>query len=123
MDVIAADPVNAHKIIFTLAKDPERAAELANMDMRQRTAELTRMSMAEQAKTPPAAKAAEPAPAAPKTPVSKAPAPTVVARTNADVGEVDPATPDGNEKMTDEYPYAYAQVIISAEPAPAGTLA
>jgi hypothetical protein len=100
-DVIAVDPANAHRIIFALAEDPGKAADLASMNVRQRTAELTRMSMAEQAKNPPAAKI-DPAPApAPKTPVSKAPAPTAVTRTNADVGEVDPTTPEGDAKMSD----------------------
>jgi hypothetical protein len=101
-DVIAVDPANAHRIIFALAEDPGKAADLASMNVRQRTAELTRMSMAEQVKNPPAAKIEPAAPAAPKTPVSKAPAPTAVTRTNADVGEVDPTTPEGNEKMSDQ---------------------
>ena len=98
MDVIAADPVNAHKIIFTLAQDPERAAELVNMDMRQRTAELTRMSMAEQAKTPSGEK---PAPEAPKPAVSRAPAPKPAIAPRAAAVEVDPTTPDGDAKMSD----------------------
>jgi hypothetical protein len=102
-DVIAVDPANAHRIIFELANDPGKAADLASMNVRQRTAELTRMSMAEQAKNPPAAKVEAPtAPAASKTPVSRAPAPTAVTRTNADIGEVDPTTPEGNEKMSDQ---------------------
>jgi hypothetical protein len=97
------DSANAHRIIFELANDPGKAADLASMNVRQRTAELTRMSMAEQAKNPPAAKTETPAaPAAPKTPISKAPAPTAVTRTNADVGEIDPTTPEGDAKMTDE---------------------
>src|ERR1700744_5237680 len=67
-DVIAVDPVNEHRIIFALAEDPGKAADLASMNVRQRTAELTRMSMAEQAKTPTnqAAPAADKAPPAAK---------------------------------------------------------
>lgn len=102
MDVIAADPANAHKIIYSLAQDPERAASLANMDIRQRTAELTRMSMAEQAKAP----AAQAAPAGgaepPKTQISKAPAPKPPIAPHAPAADVDPRTPEGNEKMSDE---------------------
>jgi hypothetical protein len=100
-DVIAVDPTNAHRIIFALANDPSKAADLASMNVRQRTAELTRMSMAEQAKNPPAAKT-EPAPTVVKTTVSKAPAPTTVPRAHAEGGEIDPTTPDGNDKMSDE---------------------
>jgi hypothetical protein len=100
-DVIAVDPANAHRILFQLAEDPGKAADLAAMDVRRRTAELTRMSMVEQAKNPPAAKPETAASAAPKTPVSRAPAPVAIARTNADVGDVDWESPDGNAKITD----------------------
>ena len=71
-DVMAVDKVNAHKILATLAEDPERAASLAEMNTRQRTAELTRISMAANATTTLAPKS----PAAPaQKQVSKAPAP------------------------------------------------
>lgn len=101
MDVIAADPVNAHKIIFSLAQDPERAAALANMDIRQRTAELTRMSMAEQAKIPPAP--TPPAdPAAPRTQISRAPAPKPPIAPHAPAPDIDPTTSEGNDKMSDQ---------------------
>jgi hypothetical protein len=100
-DVIAVDPANAHRIIFALAEDPGKAADLASMNVRQRTAELTRMSMAEQAKNPPAPKVETP-PVAPKVPVSKAPAPTVVPRTHADAPDLDPRDPEANAKMTDQ---------------------
>lgn len=43
-DVIAVDKANAHLIFDVLAKDPERARALSNMDLRRRTAELTRIS-------------------------------------------------------------------------------
>lgn len=69
-DLIAVDKTNAHKILDKLAKDPEKTATLVSMDPRRRTAELTRLSMAEGAK--PAAAAA---PAAPAIPISKAPKP------------------------------------------------
>jgi hypothetical protein len=101
-DVIAVDPENAHRIIFELANDPGKAADLASMNVRQRTAELTRMSMTEQAKNPPAAKVADPAPPAPKVPVSKVPAPVAVPRAHAEPGEIDPTTPEGNDKLDDK---------------------
>jgi hypothetical protein len=71
LDLIAVDKPNAHKILATLAQDPDRAAALANMDSRRRTAELTRISMAANAPTTPAPKT----PAAPTKQVSRAPAP------------------------------------------------
>jgi hypothetical protein len=111
LDVIAADAVNAHKIIATLADDPEKAAQLAKMDVRRRTAELTRMSMTEQAKTAAAAVAADPAggapapaAAAPKAAasVSRAPAPQAIPRPVASAQPVDPTTPEGDAKMSDK---------------------
>ena len=72
MDLIAVDKDNAHKILATLAQDPDRATALAAMDSRRRTAELTRISMAANAPTTPAPKT----PVAPPTKqVSRAPAP------------------------------------------------
>lgn len=71
LDLIAVDKPNAHKILATLAQDPERATALAAMDSRRRTAELTRISMAANAPTTPAPKT----PATPAKQVSKAPAP------------------------------------------------
>ena len=72
MDLIAVDKDNAHKILATLAEDPERAASLAGMDSRRRVAELTRISdrMATKVETI-APKTAAPA----AKQVSKAPAP------------------------------------------------
>lgn len=75
-DVLAVDKANAHVLLHTIARDPEKALSLAQMNSRQRIAELTRMSMATAAApaetTPaPAAKA----PAVPVKQVSKAPAP------------------------------------------------
>lgn len=100
-DVIAVDSANAHRIIFALAEDPGKAADLASMPLRQRTAELTRMSMTEQAKT--TTPAAGTAPAAPvKTAISKAPAPVALPRAHAEQAAVDPTTPEGDGKMTDE---------------------
>lgn len=69
-DVMAVDKPNAHKILANLAQDPERAASLAEMTPRQRTAELTRISMASTAQT-----TAPKVPATPAKQVSKAPAP------------------------------------------------
>jgi hypothetical protein len=92
-DVLAVDKVNAHKIFDALAKDPERAISLVGMDVRRRTAELTRISdkMSEPAK--PAAQAVTPKPA----PVSKAPAPKPVLDPASD-GEDNDLT---NDKMSD----------------------
>lgn len=72
MDVVAVDPQNAHKILHALSEDPDKAARLAKMDVRGRTAELTRMSMA--AATPAPKADPEPPKPAPKA-VSKAPPP------------------------------------------------
>lgn len=71
MDLIAVDKANAHEILASLAQDPERAASLAGMDSRRRTAELTRISMAINAPAAAAPKAAT----TPAKQVSKAPAP------------------------------------------------
>lgn len=75
LDLAAVDRTNAHKILATLAADPEKAASFAQLDSRRRIAEITRMSDA--LKTPPAAvdpKTPAPPAVPPKT-VSKAPAP------------------------------------------------
>ena len=73
-DVMAVDKQNAHKILATLAEDPERAASLAEMNTRQRTVELTRISMAANATTAPTPK---PTAVTPTKQVSKAPPPPV----------------------------------------------
>jgi hypothetical protein len=73
-DAMAVDKANAHSLLHTIAQDPERALALANMNSRQRIAELTRMTVANAAaeKTdPPLA----PTKAPPAKTVSKAPAP------------------------------------------------
>lgn len=74
LDVIAVDKANAHKILYGLANDPEKAAQLASMDPRRRIAELTRIAAVTEKKP-----AADPKPAAPVAPepkaVSKVPAP------------------------------------------------
>lgn len=70
MDIIAIDKPNAHKILDSLASDPDRAIALSRMDSRRRVAELTRMTMAD---------AVKPVPAAPKpAAISKVPAPKPV---------------------------------------------
>lgn len=72
-DIFAAtDRANAHVMIDTLAKDPEKAAGLAKMDSRSRIAELTRIAMVDQIQK---AASAAPAPVAKPAPVTKAPAP------------------------------------------------
>jgi len=71
-DVLAVDRADAHIILNDLARDPERAVALTQMDSRARIAELTRISMA---KAAPAATTTDPAPPAPRVAVTKAPAP------------------------------------------------
>src|SRR5579883_2221760 len=68
-DVLAVDRTNAHKLLTTLAMQPETAGRLSQLDSRARIAELTRLSMTAK----PAAAPAAPAPAA--RAVSRAPAP------------------------------------------------
>lgn len=69
LDLIAVDKGNAHKMFAELSKDPERAANLAAMDSRQRIAELTRMNI-DMGKSPAAAPAAAPAPTAAAAPAA-----------------------------------------------------
>ncbi len=76
-DVIGVDRANAHVILEKLAKDPERAATLAQMSSRQRIAELTRMTM------PAPAAVADPKPAPSPKSVSKAPAPAPIVQPSA----------------------------------------
>ena len=94
MDLIAVDKANAHKILAQLANDPEKAAALASMDPRRRTAELTRISMAN---TPAPATPS----AAPKAPlaeqVSKAPPPAPPVEPSASK-TVDWRTDDADEE-------------------------
>lgn len=93
-DLLAVDKAGAHKILDRLAKDPEKAASLVGMDSRRRIVELTRM--AEVPKT-------EPKVEAPKAPaISKAPAPKPAISPLAAAPEVDPTTPEGNEKTSDK---------------------
>ena len=73
MDILAVDRANAHVILDSLAKDPEKAASIAQMTPRSRIAELTRMTTVTTAAPAPKA-VAQPAAPAPKT-VSRAPAP------------------------------------------------
>lgn len=94
-DVLAVDKAGAHVIFDKLAKDPEKAASLVGMDSRRRIAELTRMAVAPKTEAKPAA---EPKPA---TQISRAPAPKPAASPLGAGPEVDPTTPEGNEKMSD----------------------
>jgi hypothetical protein len=98
-DLLAVDKAGAHKILDKLAKDPEKAASLVGLDSRRRIAELTRMADAPKSEVKPAA--VEPAkPAAPA--VSRAPAPKPQLSPLAPAAEIDPTTPDGNDKMDDK---------------------
>jgi hypothetical protein len=72
LDLIAVDKANAHKILATLADDPDRAAALSSMDSRRRVAELTRIS---DRMATPTTTATPTLKAAPAKTVSKAPAP------------------------------------------------
>jgi hypothetical protein len=98
-DLIAIDKTSAHIIIDKLAKDPEKAASLVTMDSRRRIAELTRMTVVPAAAPQPAPAPAVAAPAAPA--ISRAPAPAPRVAPVAQAQDVDPTTPDGNEKMSD----------------------
>jgi hypothetical protein len=82
-DVLAAvDKRDAPALLSTIAQDPEKAAGLAQMNSRQRIAELTRMSVAVAAKPVADEPALVPAKVAPKA-VSKAPAPAPVVQPSA----------------------------------------
>lgn len=96
--VLAVDKANAHSLINGLAHDLEKAASLVRMDPARRIAELTRMSMAQAAATPKTE--AKPAPE-PKPALSRAPAPKPSIAPLAAAPEVDPTTPEGNDKMSD----------------------
>lgn len=95
LDIFAVDKANAHVLLDKLAKDPERAAALVTMNPRHRIAELTRMTTLAEAAKP--AAAVEPKPA----PISRAPAPRPSIAPQAAAPEVDPRTPEGNDKMDD----------------------
>lgn len=93
-DLLAVDKAGAHKLLDKLAKDPEKAASLVGMDSRRRIAELTRMADAPKTEVKPIAEAPKPA-------ISKAPAPKPAISPLAAAADVDPTTPEGNEKLSD----------------------
>lgn len=101
--VLAVDKPNAHHLLKAIADDPERAVSLVGMNPTARIAELTRMAMAAApAKTDPKP-AADPKPAEPAKPaISRAPAPKPALTPRAPAAEVDPTTPEGDEKMSAE---------------------
>lgn len=74
LNMVAVDKANAHKILTTLAKDPEKAASFAKLDSRRQIAELTRMSDALKADPKPVIVPAVAPAVVPKT-GSKAPPP------------------------------------------------
>lgn len=100
-DVLAVDKSSAHVILDKLAKDPEKAASLVTMDSRRRIAELTRMAVVSNPAAPAPAAAPSVAPAPPAAPVSRAPAPAPRVVPVAQVVDLDPTTPEGNDKMSD----------------------
>lgn len=105
--VARGNNVPAHVLLHDLAQDGEKTVALVTMTPTQRIAELTRMAMAQAAaKTtdPKTADAKTAAPAAAtelKPAVSKAPAPKPALAPVAAAPDIDPRTPEGNEKMTD----------------------
>lgn len=98
-NVMAIDHAKAHEIMFQIAQDPEKAVTLARMTPDRRIAEITRMVMAQTATTskPDADTKPDPKPAA----VSRAPAPKPAIAPHAAASDVDPTTPEGNEKIDD----------------------
>lgn len=96
MAVAEVDPARAHEIMFNIAQDGERAISLVRMSPIKRIAEITRMTMAQPAPKDAAKPAEPPKPA----PVSRAPAPKPAIAPHAASPEVDPRTPEGNEKMS-----------------------
>lgn len=96
--VMEIDPSRTHEIMFEIAKDPEKAVALARMTPVRRATEITRMSMP---KTDPKPAIDPKQEVEPKPAVSRAPAPKPAIAPHASAPEVDPRTPEGNEKMTD----------------------
>lgn len=98
--VMEIDPAKTHEIMFHIAQDPEKAVALTRMSPARRIAEITRIvdAMAD----PKAAVDPKPVPAEPKPAISRAPAPKPAVAPLAAAPEVDPSTPEGNEKLTDK---------------------
>lgn len=96
-DVLSVDKANAHVIFDTLAKDPERAAALVNMNPRARIAELTRMTMTD---AKPAAQSQGQQQAKPAS-ISKAPAPKPAIEPSAPASETDWLDPAKLDNMTE----------------------
>lgn len=101
--VMEIEPAKAHGILFQIAQDGERAVALANMTPTRRAAEIKGMIMAQAAAEPKVIdlKPADPKPE-PKAPVSRAPAPKPSIAPHAAAPDIDPTTPEGNEKMDDK---------------------
>ncbi len=96
--VMDIDKSRTHEIMFDIAQDPERAVQLAKMTPTRQIAEITRMIMAKEAPAQDPKPAAEPKPA-----ISRAPAPAPrMAPAVASAPEVDPTTPEGNDKLDDK---------------------
>lgn len=95
-DLLAVDKEGAHVIIDKLAKDLQRATSLAGMDSRRRIAELTRMADAPKTEPKPVVEAPKPT-----NTISRAPAPKPAVSPLSAAPDIDPTTPEGNEKMSD----------------------
>lgn len=94
-NVMDVDRERAHELLFAISQDPTRAMALARMAPTRRIAEITRMAMA--ANTDP-----KPTDSALTRPaVSRAPTPKPTIAPRAPAPEVDPRTPEGNDKMSD----------------------
>ena len=74
-DVLVVDKDKAHEILTEIARDPERAVVLCDMNSGQRIRELTKMSLAKDSKPVAEVEVKPAAKAAPAKTVSKAPAP------------------------------------------------
>lgn len=98
-NVMAIDHAQAHDIMFQIAQDGEKAVALARMTPDRRIAEITRMVMAQSAAAPKPEAESKIEPKA--APVSRAPTPKPAIAPHAPAPEVDPTTPEGNEKMSD----------------------
>lgn len=99
--VMDVDQFKTHEIMFQIAQDGEQAVRLAKMTPNRRIAEITRMVMADvksqkaaDDNVPPASKTVTPA-------VSRAPTPKPAIAPHVAAPEVDPMTPEGNDKISD----------------------
>lgn len=96
--VMEIDPAKTHEIMFNIAQDPEVAASLAKMTPTARIAKITRMVMTAAVAEPKPDVKPDVKPIA----ISRAPAPKPALAPHAAAPDIDPRTPEGNEKMDDK---------------------